>query len=216
MKRRTNLGLIAGLLVTCFVAPAALSAAAVDTSAPDKLIETASNAMLKDLDANRDKYRKDRAGLYNTVDAVLLPNFDVNYAGQQVLGQSWRSATADQRQRFIKAFYQSLLTTYGDALLEFTGDRMTILPYRGDPAATTATVRTEVKRSNGTPVPVNYSLRKTDQGWKAWDVTIEGISYVKNFRTDFGSEIDQNGLDAVIQRLETQNSKPSASTAQKS
>ena len=85
---------------------------------------------------------------------------------------------------------------------------MTILPFKGDPAATTATVRTEVKRSNGTPVPVNYSLRKTPEGWKAWDVTIEGISYVKNFRTDFGAEIDQKGIDAVIQRLETQNSKP--------
>jgi phospholipid transport system substrate-binding protein len=66
-------------------------------------------------------------------------------------------------------------------------------------------VRTEVKRDNGTPVPVNYSMRGTPQGWKAWDVTIEGVSYVKNFRTDFGSEIEAKGIDAVIQRLETQN-----------
>ena len=66
-------------------------------------------------------------------------------------------------------------------------------------------MRTEVKRDNGTPVPVNYTMRGTPQGWKAWDVTIEGISYVKNFRTDFGSEIDAKGLDAVIQRLETEN-----------
>ena len=66
-------------------------------------------------------------------------------------------------------------------------------------------MRTEVKRDNGTPVPVNYSMRGTPQGWKAWDVTIEGVSYVKNFRTDFGSEIDAKGLDAVIQRLETEN-----------
>ena len=62
-----------------------------------------------------------------------------------------------------------------------------------------------MKRSDGTPVPVNYSLRRTPEGWKAWDVTIEGISYVKNFRTDFGAEIEQTGLDAVIQRLESQN-----------
>ena len=66
-------------------------------------------------------------------------------------------------------------------------------------------MRTEVKRSNGTPVPVNYSLRGTPQGWKAWDVTIEGISYVKNYRTDFGTEIEQKGIDAVIKRLEAQN-----------
>ena len=81
---------------------------------------------------------------------------------------------------------------------------MTMLPFRGDTAATSATVRTEIKRDDGTPVPVNYSLRATPSGWKAWDVTIEGVSYVKNFRTDFSAEIDAKGLDAVIQRLESQ------------
>ncbi len=69
-----------------------------------------------------------------------------------------------------------------------------------------------MKRSNGTPVPVNYTMRATPQGWKAWDITIEGISYVKNYRTDFGAEIDQKGIDAVIERLEAQNAagKPDA------
>ena len=78
-----------------------------------------------------------------------------------------------------------------------------ILPYKGDPNDTMATVRTEVKRSSGDKVPVNFSLRKTDGVWKAWDVVIEGISYVKSFRTDFGAEIQQKGLDEVINRLET-------------
>jgi len=77
--------------------------------------------------------------------------------------------------------------------------------FRSEPAATTATVRTEIKRDNGAPVSVNYSVHATPKGWLAWDVTIEGVSYVKNFRTDFGSEIEQKGLDAVIQRLEAQN-----------
>jgi phospholipid transport system substrate-binding protein len=100
------------------------------------------------------------------------------------------------------------MADYGDALAEFTSDRLRILPFRGDPAADSATVRTEVKRDTGQMVPVNYSLRRTPQGWKAWDVTIEGISYVRNFRTDFGAEIDQKGLDAVIERLEARNASP--------
>ncbi len=75
-------------------------------------------------------------------------------------------------------------------------------------------MRTEVKRSNGTRVPVNYSLRKTPEGWKAWDVVIEGISYVKSFRNDFGAEIDQRGLDAVIERME-KGGKPIEKPAQK-
>jgi phospholipid transport system substrate-binding protein len=111
-----------------------------------------------------------------------------------------------QRKRFIDAFYHSLLHNYGSALVDFTADRMVVLPYKGDANSTTATVRTEVRRSSGQKVPVNYSLRKTDGGWKAWDVVIEGISYVKSFRTDLGAEIQQRGLDAVIQRLEHENS----------
>jgi phospholipid transport system substrate-binding protein len=103
---------------------------------------------------------------------------------------------------------------YGDAILEFTGDRLKILPFRGDPAATSATVRTLVRRDDGTEVPVNYTLRSTSSGWKAWDVTIEGISYVKNFQTDFGAEINQKGLDHLIQRLEAQQaSRPTAAKA---
>ena len=121
-----------------------------------------------------------------------------------MLGKHWTTASAEQRQRFVSSFYHSLLNNYGTALLEFTGDRLKVFPYKGEPGATTATVRTQVRKSDGNIVAVNYSLHKADKGWMAWDVIIEGISYVKSFRDDFGSEIDQKGLDAVIGRLEKQ------------
>jgi len=158
--------------------------------------------MLVELDANRPAYAKDPAKLDALVANVLLPNFDSEYAARLVLGQTWRTATPEQRKRFVDGFYHSLLRNYGNALLNFTADRFVILPYRGDPSDTSATVRTEVKKSSGERVPVNFSLRKTDTGWKAWDVVIEGISYVKSFRTDFAAEIQQKGLDEVIARLE--------------
>jgi len=185
---------------------------------PQELMDKVSRDLLRDLDADRAALAKDPARLRALVDKHLLPHFDTNYASQLVLGKHWRTATEAQRKRFIEAFYGTLMADYGDALLEFTADRLKILPFRGDPAANSATVRTEVKRDDGTPVPVNYTLRRTPQGWKAWDVTIEGISYVKNFRTDFGTEIDQKGLDAVIQRLESQNAsrQPAASPAKAS
>ncbi len=82
---------------------------------------------------------------------------------------------------------------------------MKVLPFRGDLSSGQAVVRTEVKRSNGQIVPVNYTLRATPQGWKAWDVTIEGISYVRNFRNDVGTEVEQKGLTALIERLEKEN-----------
>jgi phospholipid transport system substrate-binding protein len=185
----------------------AADAPAQDASDPSKLIEDCANRMLKDLDAHRAEYRKDPAKINKLVDEVLLPHFDTQYAARLVLGRYWRDASQDQRQRFIDAFYKSLLENYGSALAEFTADRMKVLPFQGDATSDRATVRTEVKRSDGTRVPVNYSMRKTDEGWKAWDVSIEGISYVKNFRTQYGAEIDEKGLEAVIKRLETEGVK---------
>jgi phospholipid transport system substrate-binding protein len=183
-------------------APASPPAAAPNTLGPQQLVEDSAKRMLTELDAHRPMYAGDPAKLDSLVANVLLPNFDSEYAARLVLGQTWRTATPEQRKRFVDAFYHSLLRNYGNALLNFTADRFVILPYRGDSGDTTATVRTEVKKSSGEKVPVNFSLRKTDAGWKAWDVVIEGISYVKSFRTDFGSEIQQKGLDEVIVRLE--------------
>ena len=77
-----------------------------------------------------------------------------------------------------------------------------MLPYKGDAAAVNATVRTQVRKSDGGGVAVNYSLHRTDKGWMAWDVVIEGISYVKSFRDDFSTEIEAKGVDALIARLE--------------
>jgi len=187
-------------------APAPAQAVAVPGPGPQELMQKVSQDLLRELDANRAAYAKDPSRLRALADKYMLPHFDVEYSARLVLGKHWRAASEAQRKRFIDAFYQSLMRNYGDAVAEFTADRLVLLPFKGDLASGTATVRTEVKRSNGTPVPVNYSMRATPQGWKAWDVTIEGISYVKNYRTDFGAEIEQKGIDAVIQRLEAQNS----------
>src|SRR5262244_689935 len=104
-------------------------APAQDASDPSKLIEDCANRMLKDLDAHRAEYRKDPTKINKLVDEVLLPHFDTQYAARLVLGRYWRDATQDQRQRFIDAFYKSLLENYGSALAEFTADRMKVLPF---------------------------------------------------------------------------------------
>jgi phospholipid transport system substrate-binding protein len=179
------------------------AAVAVDTSGPSQLIESAANVILSGIDTHRAEYRKDPTGLYDLVEKTLLPNFDTPYAAQLVLGQHWRDATPEQRKRFIDAFYKSLLYTYGDAMVDFTADRLKVLPTKVTPEDVRATVRTEIKRSNGQTVAVNYTLRKVNGQWKAWDVVIDGISYVKSYREDYGAEVDQKGLDAVIDRLES-------------
>jgi len=193
-----------GMCATAADVPAAAPAAGANSMSPGELVEHSAKRMLQELDANRAMYKGDPKKLDALVGNVLLPNFDTDYAARLVLGQTWRTATPEQRQRFVDAFYHSLLRNYGAALVDFTADRFVVLPYKGDPGETTATVRTEVKRESGAKVPVNFSLRKTADGWKAWDVVIDGISYVKSFRTDFAAEIQQKGLDDVIKRMEAE------------
>jgi phospholipid transport system substrate-binding protein len=205
------------LILAAFLVPGAMGlggparaadaapAAAVPGPAPQELIETTARKLLGALDADRAQAKRDPARVRELVDQILLPHFDTDYSARLVLGKNWRDATPEQRQRFIDAFYQSLLRNYGSSLAEFTADRMKVLPFRGDLATGQAVVRTEVKRSNGQVVPVNYTLRATPEGWKAWDVTIEGISYVRNFRNDVGTEVEQKGLTALIERLEKEN-----------
>lgn len=182
----------------------AVVAQATTTLGPQELIAKVAQDTLKDLDANRAEYQKNPAKVREVVDKNMLPYFDSTYAAQIVLGQNWRTATPEQRKRFIDAFYQSMLQNYGSALAEFTPERLKILPYQGKPDDNIATVRSEIRRDNGAPAKVNYTLRKTPQGWKAFDVQIEGVSYLKSFRTDFAAEIQQKGLESVIQRLESQ------------
>jgi phospholipid transport system substrate-binding protein len=181
-------------ILAAVIAVAAVGAHAAGDAAqlgPQELVTKVAQDTLRDLDAHRAEYKKNPKRVRELVDKNMLPYFDTAYAAQLVLAKHWRTATPEQRKRFVEAFYQSLLQNYGEALLEFTPDRLKILPFQGKADDTVATVRSEVRRDNGQRVPVNYSLRKTPDGWKAYDVQIEGVSYVKSFRTDFGSEIQQ-------------------------
>jgi phospholipid transport system substrate-binding protein len=218
--RTMKFGLIAALSLGCASVLIALPAAAadptptpatnasgnlgagVDASGPAKLVQTAASVMLKDLDAHRADYHGNPSKVHALVDQVLLPHFDTAYSAKLVLGKHWREANDDQQKRFVNAFYRSLLNNYGDALVDFTADKLQVMPFTGDANAQNATVRTRVRKSDGTQVEVDYALHKADDGWKAWDVVIEGISYVKSFRDDFDSEIQQKGIDEVIKRLE--------------
>ncbi len=181
---------------------------AANSQDPAQLVQNVAQTFLKDLDANRENYRKNPQALRELVDRDVLRFFDVEYAARLVLGRHWRDATPDQRQRFIQAFENSMLNNYGNALVEFKGDRLKVLPVRGDADPKFAEVRTTIRRDDGSDVPVNYVLHQTPDGWKAWDVVIQGISYVKSFRDDFGAQIDQQGIDAVIGRLQ-KGAKPS-------
>jgi phospholipid transport system substrate-binding protein len=171
-------------------------------SNPSQLVQQVAENFLQDLQKNRDLYRKNSQALRQLVEKDLFPYFDSPYAARLVLGRHARTVTTEQRDAFVKAFENSMLNNYGRALVEFQPNRLTVQPGKADPSDTSAIVRTEIHKDDGSSTPVEYALHKTPEGWKAWDVIIQGISYVKSFRDDFGAQIDQQGIDAVIKRLQ--------------
>jgi len=168
---------------------------------PNDIVQSAADELAVELDGRKEELAANKPELYALIDKILLPRFDRRYAAQLVLGRYWRTASAEQRDKFIDVFYKSLLRKYADGVLEFRQDRVEILPYRGDESKDRTTVKSIVQLDDGTKVPVNYGLVHRDTGWLLFDVTIEGISYVRNFRTEMNAEIQAKSLDAVIARL---------------
>ena len=177
---------------------------ALAEDSPNAIIESAVKELANAFNGRKEALAEDPAALRAVVDPILLPRFDRKYAAQLVLGKHWRAADASQRERFIEAFYEAMLRKYADGVLEFDESKVEILAYRGDPSKKRTTVRTIVRLDDGDKVPVNYGLVKRDSGWMIFDVTIEGISYIRNFRAELDSEISSSSLEQMIARYEAE------------
>ncbi len=190
--------LLLSLLLTAF----AMTAHPAFAQEPYEQVEQAIVELAEAIAGREDELRNDREALYGLINNVLLPRFDRRYAAQLVLGKNWRDADESQRERFIDGFYNSLLKKYSDGVLEFDPDRVQLLPFRGDLSKKRTIVKTNVRLSDGTKVSVNYGFAMRQDGWKMFDVSVEGISYVRNYRAEMESEIRATSLEAVITRLE--------------
>lgn len=199
------------LFAFVLIAPYAMAGEMTD---PVKFVQERSQAVLSALDGKRDEVSQDPQIAQEIVRKELLPYIDIDYISRLVLGPHWRSASEEQRAKFQEAFQAFLLNSYAQGLAEFTEDRLKVLPIRGEPDERRTIVQTEVTRENGQPVPVAYTLRWDGDSWALYDVIIEGISYVRNYRTDFNSEIEQKGLDSLIERLATTTAAPPAETGE--
>ena len=178
-------------------------AAAADGS-PNAVIEESVTLLAEKLDGRKEELAEDRDALYKIIDDIMLPRFDRRFAAQVVLAQHWRTASEEQQTRFIEAFYKALVRKYADGILEFDPDMITVLPYRGDATKKRTRVRSTVDLDDGSKVSVDYELVKRKAGWLVFNVVIEGVSYVRNFRAEMDSEIRETSLDAVIARLESE------------
>ncbi len=185
---------------------AAHQSAAVQT--PEQVVTSIADELSKKLDGHREELKNDKEKLIKIIDGIFLPHFDIDYASILVLGRHAREASPAQRERFARAFYNSITHRYAEGLLNYTRGAVKVLPFRGELNEKRSIVRTVVKLNDGKTMSVDYAFRKAADGqWKVYDVIIEGISYITNYRNQVDAEIRKEGLDALIKRLETQGAK---------
>lgn len=185
-------------LFTAIVALLVVGLAQAATPAPDQLVKDNVARIIELLKANRDTYARDHKKLYAMVHEQVLPHFDFRVMSRSVLGRYWREASEEQRERFVDEFRDLLVRTYATALLKYTNEEVRYLPFRVNPNDKTAVVKTEIVQQGGPPIPINYSFYQTESGWKVYDVAIEGVSLVTNYRSTYATKVKTEGLDALI------------------
>ena len=181
--------------------------------APDILVKTTTQDVTTILKRDKTVYANDTQKLYSLIDAKVLPHFDFNQMTMLAVGRYWRQATPAQQQALVKEFRTLLVRTYANALAAFNNQAIEFKPFSMPVGATDVTVQTQVKQPGAQPIPIDYSMEKTAAGWKVYDVTIDGVSLVLNYRGSFGAEIHNKGVDSLIQTLAAKNQQPNTKAA---
>jgi phospholipid transport system substrate-binding protein len=179
-----------------------LAAAVTD---PLNLVRDTSERCLSEIINRKAELTETPGKIYSLVDDIVLPSFDFERMSRLVLGKFWRQASEQEKQDFVREFRQMLVRTYGTALLQFSGQEIKYLPMRLAPDATDVTVNTEVKNPGAPPVPINYSLYLAADDWKVYDVSIDGVSLVSNYRNSFNAQIRRYTLAGLIGKLADRN-----------
>lgn len=190
--RRLGLVLIAAVVF--------FDVAANTVAPPEALVKDTTDKVLEVLRKEKEAINNDAARIYGIVDQYIIPHFDFELMSQRVLGKFWHRASADQQKKFVSEFQTLLVHTYAAALREYSNQKVEFLASRTGEGGQ-VTVRTQIVQGGGPPIPIHYELYKRDGGWKVYDIAIDGVSLVINYRSTFASEIRSNGLDALIERL---------------
>lgn len=190
-------------LVTAFFCVTAIAVAA--EMAPDALVKQTSQDVLEIVKNDKDIQAGNKQKIYALVDAKVLPHFDFKRMTQLAVGKSWRQAAPAQQDALVKEFRTLLVRTYSTSLSTYKNQIIDYKPLRMQPSDTDVTVKTVVKQTGGQPVPIDYSLQKNADGWKVYDVVVDNISLVTNYRSSFASEIRQSGIDGLIKTLVDKN-----------
>ncbi len=188
------------------------AALAADTDTPpDVLARSTTQEVIAILKQDKEIQSGNLSKVYQLVEAKILPNFDFNRMTQLAVGKNWSRATAKQKEALVTEFRNLLVRTYSTSLTAFTNQTVAFKPLTMKPDDTDVTVRSEIRQPGGQqPIPIDYSMYKTGFGWKVYDVTIDGVSLVTNYRSSFASTIRQKGIDGLIKTLADQTARGGA------
>lgn len=199
------------MLAALMLAFSPLTSSAEEMPEPQALVKKASDDMLKALKDNEAALEANPEKIYELVEDILMPHFDFEKMSKLALGKNWRSANAEQRERFVEEFRLLLIRTYSTAMLEYTDEEINMLPFRDDLSRKRVTVPMEVVQKGGPSIGMSLSLYQNKQdAWKVYDVKIDGISLVTNYRSSFANEIRSGGMEQLIQDLAERNKKVKA------
>ena len=184
-------------------------------SEPEALVKKITNDVLTAVKSDKELAAGDRQKAIKLAEEKILPYVDFEEATRLAVGRGWKEATPEQRKKLISEFRNMLVRTYSNAIGAYEGQTMKVLPSRVKPSDTDATVRNQFIRPGGKPVLIDYSMRKTDQGWKIYDIVVEGVSLVLTYRSEFDAVVKQEGVDGLIKRLGAKNTPAPAMGATK-
>ncbi|WP_341668477.1 MlaC/ttg2D family ABC transporter substrate-binding protein [Alcaligenes sp. SDU_A2] len=175
-------------------------------AAPNAFVQAVGDKALQVVKDSNAIRNGDRSAIMHAVDQYILPYVNLEKTTRLAAGRYWRQASPEQRQQLTDAFKGTLVRTYSGALSRVDDKTLlNMLPFRGDANADDVVVRSSLTQANGAPVGVDYRLEKTSDGWKIYDLNVEGIWLIQNYRNQFSQQIEQTGIDGLIQALNKQN-----------
>jgi len=182
-----------------------VSGVAMAGMTPDQLVKKTADDVIEVIKNDKDIQAGNQQKIFALAEEKILPNFDFEKVSRLVLGKNWTNATPEQKTAFQAEFKTLLLRTYATALSKYKNQTIEYKPFRMEAGADSATVKTAIQQSGGDPISVDYSLGKKGDDWKVFDIVIEGVSLVTNYRSQFAQEIRQNGLDSLTKKLADKN-----------
>ena len=183
--------------------------------APDLFVKKTADEIFEILKTDKDLKAGNKEKAYKITEEKILPYFDFERISKLVLGKAYPAATKEEQEAFKKEFRTMLVKTYGSALLKFKDQTLSYKPTRFEPTDEEVLVKTEILQPGAPPLPIDYMLEKDGNSWKVFDIIIEGVSLVTNYRGQFGTEIRQNGMASLISKLAEKNASFDKATANK-